>query len=384
MRPVLRRLAFAHVALAGACSAPDAPDEAADPSDETFGSGKADGLCVAEGSAAAVGVLALVNDPDVDVEELDVSTSQGGAGLNRTAAQNIVAARPIADLDELDAVPYVGVTACQALASYACNEQRRCLSTLDVMTWNIEHFPKSSVTEDAATDILDELGPDLVGVQEIESVSAFERVADGLDGYGWIVGKKGDTRVGMLYRSDTIEIVDVEHLFQSDWFAFPRPVLAVTVRLRDALEPTELLFVVVHLKALSGAENEDRRRDGVEKLREWIDDRRAAGDTNIVVVGDWNDRIEEPASTNVFTALLDASADVDFLTAALPGQGEFSYVPFESLIDHVVVTDATLDALVEPTTTVLHLDETWSGGDYLDEVSDHRPVRTRFGLPIGW
>jgi hypothetical protein len=58
-------------------------------------------------------------------------------------------------------------------------------------------------------------------------------------------------------------------------------------------------------------------------------------------------------------------------------------VPFASLIDHVVVTDATLDALVEPTTSVLHLEETWAG-DYLDEVSDHRPVHTRFGLPIGW
>ncbi|HET6584066.1 MAG TPA: hypothetical protein VFG69_11470, partial [Nannocystaceae bacterium] len=65
-------------------------------------------------------MLALVNDADVDVDELDVSTSQGGAGLNRTAAQNIVAARPLADLAELDAVPYVGITACQALAAYAC------------------------------------------------------------------------------------------------------------------------------------------------------------------------------------------------------------------------------------------------------------------------
>jgi endonuclease/exonuclease/phosphatase family metal-dependent hydrolase len=365
-----------------ACTpAPDA-DESADGEHESFTGGKADGLCVADGTPAAIGMLELVNDIEVDVDELDVSVGQGGAGLNRNAAENIVAARPIADLAELDAVPWVGVATCEALASYACNEQRRCLASVDAMTWNLRHFPLTSATEDAVVDILDELGPDLVGVQEIESSSTFFDVVRALDDYDGILGHEGDTRVGLAFRTDTFELVEVEHLFDGDWSAFPRPVLAATMRLRKALEPTEVVFVVVHLKAMSGASNEARRRDAIEKLRKWIDERRAGGTANIVVLGDWNDSIDEPEEWNVFGALLDPAARVELLTTSLAAAGEFSYVPFEKLIDHVAVTDETLDVLVHRSTDVIPLETTWAG-DYLEDVSDHRPVRTRFGVAIG-
>jgi endonuclease/exonuclease/phosphatase family metal-dependent hydrolase len=383
MRSAARVLGSLLFVLATACAAAPDVDETPDGEDETFGAGKADGLCAAAGTPAAIGMLELVNDVEVDVDELDASVTQGGAGLNRNAAQNIVDARPIADLAALDAVPWVGVATCEALATYACNEQRRCLAPVDAMTWNLRHFPLTSATEDAVVDILDELGPDLVGVQEVESASTFYDVVDALDGYDGILGHDADTRVGLAYRTDTFEVVGVEHLFDSDSYAFPRPVLAVTMRLRAALEPTEVVFVVVHLKAMSGASNEARRRSAVEKLRAWIDGRRADGDSHVVVLGDWNDSIDEPEEYNVFGALLDGAAHVEVLTTSLAAAGEYSYVPFQKLIDHVVVTDETLDVLVHRSTEVLPLETTWSG-EYLDDVSDHRPVRTRFGLPIAY
>jgi len=379
MRPLSRLLAVC--VLATACAAAPEADEVSDGENDTFGAGKADGLCVADGTPAAVGMLELVNDIEVDVDELDASVAHGGAGLNRSAARNIVAARPIADLAALDAVPWVGVATCEALAAYACNEQRRCLAPIDAMTWNLRHFPLTSATEDEVVEILDDLGPDLVGVQEIESATTFHDVVDALDGYEGILGHEGDTRVGLAYRSDTFEVASVEHLFDGDWYAFPRPVLAVTMRLRDALEPTEVVFVVVHLKAMSGASNEARRRSAIEKLRAWIDAKRTTGPAHVVVLGDWNDSIDEPEQWNVFTALIDPAADVELLTSAAAQAGEYSYVPFQKLLDHIVVTDETLDVLVHRSTEVLPLDETWSG-DYLEDVSDHRPVRTRFGLPI--
>ncbi len=381
MRPIARALLV--LAPLFACAAPVDTDEAPDGEDEAFSAGKADGLCVAQGTPAADGVLALANDPDVGVDELDASLEHGGVGLNRKAAENIVAARPIADLGELDDVPWVGVASCEALAAYACNEQRRCLAPLDAMTWNLRHFPLTSATEDAVVDILDELGPDVVGIQEVESSSKFFSVVESLDGYEGVLGREADTRVGMMYRASTFELLDVDHLFQNDSSAFPRPVLAVTLRVREALEPTEVVFVVVHLKAMSGASNEARRRSAVEKLRAWIDARRAAGDRNIVVVGDWNDLVDDPAQWNVFSALLDPAANVEVLTLPVADAGDFSYVPFQTLLDHIVVTDETLDALVDPVTEVLRLEQTWDG-EYLEDVSDHRPVRTRFGVPVGW
>jgi len=375
IRPLLACL------LAAACSAPADHDEPPDGRDEPFTGGKADGFCVAEDTPQAEGLLALVNDPDVDVDELDAPVDHGGAGLFRTAARNIVAARPFADLQALDAVPYVGLATCDALAAYACNEQHRCLADFDLVTWNLEHYPLTSATEDAVVEILGELGPDVVGVQEIETDSSFARLDDRLGEYEGILGRPGDTSVGLFYRPDTVEVVDVDHLFQSDWYAFPRPVLAVRMRLRDAVEPTDLVVLVVHLKALGGSSNEARRRSAISKLRAWIDARRADGETNIAIVGDYNDRIDEPEPDNVFAQLLEPAADVAFLTAAASGAGEYSYVPYQTLIDHVLVTDETLDVLQEPTTHPVALDETRP--DYVDEVTDHRPVRARFRLAIG-
>src|SRR6186713_706554 len=104
----LRTLAIGlAVAVAGCGGDLDIEDGA----NEGFG-GKADGG-IEEGSAEARGVLALVNDLDVDVGELDE-----GAGLSKRAATNIVAARPFETLAELDAVAYVGPKTLEALLEY--------------------------------------------------------------------------------------------------------------------------------------------------------------------------------------------------------------------------------------------------------------------------
>jgi phosphatidylserine/phosphatidylglycerophosphate/cardiolipin synthase-like enzyme len=94
--------------VAGCAGDLDVEDGASD----GFG-GKADGG-IEEGSAEARGVLALVNDPDVDVEEIDVA-----AGLSKRAASGIIAARPFDTLAELDKVPYVGPKALSQLLEYA-------------------------------------------------------------------------------------------------------------------------------------------------------------------------------------------------------------------------------------------------------------------------
>jgi hypothetical protein len=62
----------------------------------------------------AVGVLALVNDPATSEEILDDDVP-----LDARAARNLVAGRPFASIDEIDAVAYVGPVAMENLAAYA-------------------------------------------------------------------------------------------------------------------------------------------------------------------------------------------------------------------------------------------------------------------------
>lgn len=92
-------------------------DEPEDPIDDSFivPDGKDDAFGVTEDSYLAIGVLEVVNR--LTFEELDHQVP-----LNARAARNIVDTRssgPIRTLAELDAIPYVGQSAFNALAAYA-------------------------------------------------------------------------------------------------------------------------------------------------------------------------------------------------------------------------------------------------------------------------
>ncbi len=382
-----RALTFAlTLGLLPSCdAAPPAPGDAVEPAppgaeeDESF-LGKGDGGCGIEGTVAESGVLALVNDPSIDAALLDASVSEGGAGLYRTAAYNIVDARPIEDLAALDDVPWVGRATCEALAEFACNVERRCQRELGAMTWNLRHFPLTETTEDAVVQVIEETRPALVGLQEIEDLDAFERVLERLPEYEGALGEPGPyTRVAALWRTDAVAVERVEHGFVDDWYAFPRPVLSLEAVPHSAVDDEPITFAVVHLKASGGDRNEARRRDAVEKLRDWIDSRRAQQHPNVIIVGDWNDELLDPSWDNVYGALTEPDAHAQFLTEPLERDGALTYVPWERMLDHVLITDELY--LEHENTEVLALDETWRD-DYVDVVSDHRPVVSTFSLAV--
>ena len=114
--------------LAG-CAAVD-PDLVDGEHDSFITGGKEDSNGIEDGSPEAQGVLRVANETSLDV--LDNSTRQGGVGLDRRAAENIVAYRLGDDgltgtsdderfdtIAELDAVPYVGPVVFAKLLAYA-------------------------------------------------------------------------------------------------------------------------------------------------------------------------------------------------------------------------------------------------------------------------
>ena len=119
---------LASITLAACGGATTVGDDPLDGENAGFGSGKADGLT--PGSDEADAVLALVNDPEVDLEILDID-----ARLHKTAATNIINHRNGADgivgtgdddmfddLAELDAIKFVGPAALSRLLEYAIAE----------------------------------------------------------------------------------------------------------------------------------------------------------------------------------------------------------------------------------------------------------------------
>lgn len=253
--------------------------------------------------------------------------------------------------------------------------------TLGIATWNIEQFPKTATTPRAVREILAELGADLIGVEEILEPAAFEGMMAKLPDWRAIrVEEPYDyLAVGMLYRPDRIRILESSPIFTNEAYAFPRPPLWARVEALDADgQPAfDFEFVVVHLKALGDSRSQDRRRVACQRLETWIRSRQAQGDEqDIIVVGDWNDRIDEVAAQNVFTPFLEAPERYTFLSQELVDAGEASYILFPGVIDHILVTRDALDEYGPGRTQAVKLDETYPG--YVPHVSDHRPVRATF------
>ena len=251
---------------------------------------------------------------------------------------------------------------------------------LSIVAWNMEHFPLVPNTPALVEDLLEEIHPDLVGVQEIEDDAAFLAMVGSVPGHAAVIADDPDnyTRVGVIYRKSRVSISEVETLFDDDSYAFPRPPLKVHVSVKGT--DLDFDFVAVHLKAMGDPASQKRRKAACRTLARWIEERVQDGhDPDVVVAGDWNDEITDAPDQNVFSDLLDAPDRFRFLTEEVAQAGDHSYIPINSLIDHVLVTTPLLDAYGEGSTEAMHLEDAVKG--YVKNVSDHRPIRARFALP---
>lgn len=244
-----------------------------------------------------------------------------------------------------------------------------------VVTWNLESYPLSPSAEDKAVALLTEMAADVVALQEIADEDAFYALLQRLPDYDGVLNDDPGAwlRVGLLWRRDRVQVDDVETLFSTDWYAFPRPPLAARITI-DAPTPIDFVTVVLHLKAQLDAESEARRRTACERLDTWVSDQLGEGDErDYLLVGDFNDKLTDPPQWNVFGAFLDKPDAYRFLTQPAAEAGEHTYLPFESFIDHVLVTSDALDEIGSGSTEVLAIEQDIS--DYRD-LTDHRPVRT--------
>ncbi len=258
-------------------------------------------------------------------------------------------------------------------------------NTFELATWNIEWFPKDGpVTVNYVKTLIRNLDVDLIGVAEIASVPSFHTLLDSLEGWDGILSS--DTysdgsyqKTGILYKSTFISVSNAKNIFLDDWYAFPRPPLTAYVQVHDRNGNIVFDFnmITVHLKAMGGSDNEARRRAAVESLKVYIDQQIAAGaDPDFIVTGDWNDRLIDPDSINVFSSILNDTADYSFLTEGLSGQYSYISSSYKSLIDHILITSDARAEYGNGSTKVLYLDQEFS--KYQSEVSDHRPVVSIF------
>lgn len=253
---------------------------------------------------------------------------------------------------------------------------------LDIATWNIENFPLRADTVERVAEVIAAMDLDLIAVQEIADTAAFQSLLALLPAYDSVLsthtyGGGSYQKVGFIYRRDLLVPERAELLFEGDTYAFPRPPLQVhfAVHAPDSRALVlDFTAIVVHLKAGGDDSDRTRRRLAVQDLDAHVRGLLAAGDdADIMLLGDFNEAVDNPTSLAVWAPLIDAPDIYQLRTLALSGSA-YSYVPFARLIDHVVATRSLDDELADLPATIPPLHHEITG--YLGSVSDHLPVVT--------
>lgn len=248
-------------------------------------------------------------------------------------------------------------------------------TTLDLATWNIENFPKATTTAEFLADLITSMDLDIIGVQEIANENGFQELLDRLPNYDGVLSSHTYSdgsyqKVGFIYKKDVVSLSDTSLIFSGSGYNFPRPPLQTTVSVLDGdTVVRELTLIVLHLKAGVDQESSQRRTDAMVTLEGYLDSQVSGpGLDDIVVLGDFNDVLTNSFGLAVFAPFQTDAYTIHTLELAESG-GE-SYLPSDSILDHIISTSSISD-IFNPATIPDFEREFWN---YEQTVSDHLPV----------
>ena len=253
--------------------------------------------------------------------------------------------------------------------------------SLDVITWNIENFPKSNQTINYVTNIINDINVDIIALQEIENQVSFEQLENNLFG-SWVGYRSENSNWGELYyliNLDNIEITHYPYTILDDYeyyFAYRSPYVVEV-----SFNEETFIIINVHYKCCGDGnleqdywDEEYRRQQASYYLKNYIDT--YLSDQNVIVLGDFNDDIAE-STNNVFSNFLNDTENYYFADTHIAEgpSSNWSFPNWPSHLDHILITNEIFG--VEPSSvTTLRLDDSILGGwsKYDNYISDHRPV----------
>ncbi|MDY6915943.1 MAG: endonuclease/exonuclease/phosphatase family protein [Candidatus Cloacimonadota bacterium] len=255
--------------------------------------------------------------------------------------------------------------------------------TLEVMTWNLQHFPKNEITIKRVASAINELDVDVVGLQEIENQAAFNKLIGILNQFSPIwqgyraVSDEWNQNLAFIYKAN-LEVEKIYEIYLDDKYdyALPRRPLVMEFKYED--EP--VVVINNHFKASGGEENENRRRAAAKLIHEFIEEEYV--EENVIVIGDLNDEISDSQNENVFWDFIENDdkylfADLE-IAADSTAKWSYPYWRHRGHIDHILITNELYDefeaagSIAETITLDEYLPDGWD--QHYKEISDHRPV----------
>ncbi len=256
-------------------------------------------------------------------------------------------------------------------------------STLEVLTWNIENFPKNGqITIDNVVQIIKALDADVLAIQEITSEFWLNKLLADLDGWDGYYAYNQYAALAYVYKTEVIKDVNIFQIYKPYGREFPREPLVMEMNFMGEA------FVIInnHLKCCGDTyldmnddwDEEKRRYDACVLLDSYINNYHP--DTRVILLGDLNDILTDSPANNVFAAFTDAPEDYLFadMEIAQGDTADWSYPLWPSHIDHILITNEIFGEFANSGSDIqtLKVDEYFDGGfsEYDYKVSDHRPV----------
>ena len=251
-------------------------------------------------------------------------------------------------------------------------------SNLDIITWNIERFPKQGeITVERLLEIIDSMDVDIIALQEIwgggGATNSFDDLKNKLDGWD---GYRKSSGLAYLYKTEIVindiyEINDLNEIIRTPYL------LSINWNGQD------IYIINNHFKAFGGSDNEQQRKTASKKIKNYVNE--YLGDKNIIILGDLNDELNDEG-VNVFQNFINDSTNYMFVDMNIaygssrnfswPGWHQSTYNPAH--FDHILITNELFDEFENEGSSVqtIRLEEYFDNGwtDYEKYISDHRPV----------
>ncbi|SVB40002.1 uncharacterized protein METZ01_LOCUS192856, partial [marine metagenome] len=217
--------------------------------------------------------------------------------------------------------------------------------TFEVMTWNIEWFPKNNqITVDYVTQIIQALDIDILAIQEVDGIDMFDQMLNGLPEYTGYLESAWFAGLAYIYKTEVIEINDIYEIYTTSpyWSAFPRSPMVMDLNFMG-----ENIFIINnHFKCCGDGmmnlddlgDEETRRYTASNLLKEYIDTN--LPNENVIVLGDLNDILTDALENNVFQMIINDSENYLFadMEIAEGSSADWSYPTWPSHLDHILIT----------------------------------------------
>lgn len=260
--------------------------------------------------------------------------------------------------------------------------------SFELLTWNVKDFPRTGFrTIDTLAVLVNDLNVDMIAFQEISDTSSFNDLLGHLPGWNGVYAPDQYPdgtyqKTALIWRTDRANVTYVEQLFVGYLYQFPRPPIHFYCNVQFGSHQFDFHLIVLHLKAEDTYDDYLRRRTAIIMLKAYLDTNVPnAPDQDWVIVGDYNDDLSDANSENVFLPILQDTTDYRFLTLPMAGNPYWASYPFLNLlIDNILITTQANSEYGNGNTITLRLDDEY--GNYINRISDHRPVMAQFADDI--